>query len=185
MDRKGILNKERLVEALAVALNLSYTWLYIHENPLCWYLAAVGSALFTWLCWKKRLYAETALQLFYVGFAFYGMLLSADSWNEAVWDDRTHLLFILAGMALTVLSGRMLKLRTNAALPYLDSFTTVFSLIATWVMVNFVHENWLYWLVIDSVSIVLYLRRGLYFGSVQFLIYLLLAIEGYWRLGWF
>jgi len=42
----------------------------------------------------------------------------------------------------------------------------------------------LYWIIIDFVSIYLYAKRGMYFGALLFVIYLLLAINGYWNLGW-
>jgi nicotinamide mononucleotide transporter len=44
-----------------------------------------------------------------------------------------------------------------------------------------VHENWLYWIVIDTVSIYLYAKRGLKLGSVLFALYLLLALDGYFE----
>ena len=43
--------------------------------------------------------------------------------------------------------GLYLKRKTDAKTPYLDAFTTVFSLIATWLMIHYVHENWLYLIV--------------------------------------
>ena len=44
-------------------------------------------------------------------------------------------------------------------------------------------ENWLYWLVIDSVSIPLYLDRGLEFTAGLFALYLVIVVFGYraWR----
>jgi nicotinamide mononucleotide transporter len=48
-------------------------------------------------------------------------------------------------------------------------------------MINLVHENWLYWIVIDTVSIYLYAKRGLKLGSVLFALYLLLALDGYFE----
>lgn len=75
-----------------------------------------------------------------------------------------------------------LKKFTKTKLALEDSFTTVFSLIATWVMVNYVHENYLYWIVIDAVSVHLYWKRKLYFGSALFVVYTVLVTLGYFRL---
>ncbi|HCQ15591.1 MAG TPA: hypothetical protein DIU20_04980, partial [Cryomorphaceae bacterium] len=39
-------------------------------------------------------------------------------------------------------------------------------------------ENWLYWIVIDAVSIYLYVKRGLYFTAGLFVLYTFLSIKG-------
>ena len=172
------------VEGFAVVFNLLYTVLYIKESVFCWIFAFVGSFLFVLLCYKKKLIAETALQFFYMLFAIYGYMHMTAIWEEHVWSLKSHLLFVGMGIVLTISSWQLLKKYSAAEMPLLDSFTTVFSLIATWIMVNFVHDNWLYWIIIDFVTIYLYAKRGMYFGSLLFLVYLLLAINGYWNLGW-
>jgi nicotinamide mononucleotide transporter len=40
-------------------------------------------------------------------------------------------------------------------------------------------ENWLYWVVIDSASIYLYLDRELYLTALLFLAYIVIAVFGY------
>jgi nicotinamide mononucleotide transporter len=49
----------------------------------------------------------------------------------------------------------------------------------TWMVARKILENWLYWLVIDSVSIFLYLDRGLYLTALLFIAYLVIAVFGY------
>ena len=92
-----------------------------------------------------------------------------------------HLILLSGAVIGTVVLGVILKKNTDAMLPFLDAFTTVFSLAATWLMINMIHMNWLYWIVIDSVSIYLYAKRGLKLSSVLFLLYLLLALDGYFE----
>ena len=67
--------------------------------------------------------------------------------------------------------------------PYTDAFTTVFSLAATFMVTKKVLNNWLYWVVIDLVSIFLYMSRGLELAAVQYLLFTVLAILGWiqWR----
>lgn len=187
MDLSSLRNKIfslRFLELLAVVFNLLYTALYIRESIWCWPFAFIGSALFVYLCYSRQLIAETVLQVFYVGFAVYGFITFNGVWGDADWGTMKHMGFIGGGVVLTVLSAVLLRRYTSAKLPLIDSFTTIFSLIATWIMVNYVHENWLYWIVVDTVSIFLYAGRKMYFGAVLFVIYLLLAINGYFELGW-
>lgn len=68
-------------------------------------------------------------------------------------------------------------------MPYIDSFTTWGSVITTYMVARKVMENWIYWIVIDSVSIFLYIDRELYQTAGLYSVYLILAVIGYitWR----
>ena len=170
----------KLAEAIAVLLSLAYTWMYLKGYlPEGYIPAGIGAGIFAILCWTKKIYAESALQLFYIGMAAYGFYIVSDPGSGEIWTISTHLLWLLAATIGTLLLGTFLKLYTDASMPYLDAFTTVFSVIATWMMIHLVHENWLYWIIIDAVSIYLYAKRGLKLGSVLFAVYLLLALDGY------
>ena len=83
----------------------------------------------------------------------------------------------------TLISGRVLSEYSEAALPYIDSFTTWGAIVATFMVARKVLENWLYWFVIDSVSIYLYVNRELYLTALLFAGYLVLIVIGYlsWR----
>ncbi len=174
------ISTDRFLEFFAVVLSLLYTLLYLRGViPSCYYAAFFGSALFTWLCWRRKIYAESFLQLFYVGLAVYGYTHTDDNWVIKETTLSAHLPYLLAGGVLTVFTGAGLRRFTDARTPFIDAFTTVFSLIATWFMINYIVENWLYWIVIDAVSIFLYAFRRLWMSAVLFFIYLLMAIDGY------
>jgi len=51
--------------------------------------------------------------------------------------------------------------------------------ITTYLVAKKFLENWLYWIVIDSVSIPLYLDRGLPLTALLFAVYVVIAIAGY------
>jgi len=57
--------------------------------------------------------------------------------------------------------------------------------LATWLMMNFVHENWLYFIVLNAASIALYANRKLYKASLMFVLYLWMSVDAYWHLGFF
>jgi nicotinamide mononucleotide transporter len=75
---------------------------------------------------------------------------------------------------------------TDAVFPYLDSFTTVAAVVTTYMVARKVLENWVYWFVIDSVAIYLYIARELYLTSALFIVYLVLVVAGFrrWRREW-
>ena len=66
---------------------------------------------------------------------------------------------------------------------YLDTFTTGIFFAAMWLMANKKIENWTLWIIGDVVSIPLYLVKGYGFTSIQYSIFLVLAIMAYfsWR----
>ena len=172
-------NKARLIEVAAVTFSVAYTWMYLKGYlPWAFIPAALGAGLFAYICWNKKIYVESALQAFYIGLAGLGIIGYG---NDFQISGLFHLI-LLSGAAIgTVVLGVILKKTTDTMLPFLDAFTTVFSLAATWLMINMIHENWLYWIVIDTVSIYLYAKRGLKLSSVLFLLYLLLALDGYFE----
>ncbi len=174
------MSRLRLLEIVAVLASLAYTWLLIEGSVLCWSFALLASTLYLYLCFVKRIYAESLLQVFYVFTAVYGWV----HWNETggaigkslSWN--LHGVIILAGVALFLISGLLLKRLTDAATPFVDSFTTVFSIFATILMIHLIPENWAYWIVIDAVSVYLYMQRKLYFTAILFVLYTALSIKG-------
>lgn len=173
---------DRILEVVAVICSFLYTFLYIKGSAWCWLFAFIGSALFTYLCYARKILAESFLQFFYVLMAVYGYLTMESEWQTNVWSWQSHAIWLGIGTIGMFLTAFALKKFTKTKMPLEDSFTTVFSLIATWVMVNYVHENYLYWIVIDAVSVHLYWKRKLYFGSALFVAYTILVTAGYF--GW-
>ena len=175
------------LELAAVGLSLAYTLMYLRGIvPGCYIAAFLGSMLFAVLCWRKHIFAESALHIFYVGMAVYGLLATEANWQITRWPLVDHLPWLLAGGIATAVTGYLLRRNPLARTPYLDAFTTVFSLIATWLMIAYVHENWLYWIVIDSAAVALYALRRLYLSAGLFLLYLAMAVDGYFSaITWF
>ncbi|EMR02675.1 nicotinamide riboside transporter PnuC [Cesiribacter andamanensis] len=189
------------IEALAVLLALAYVLLAAAESIWCWPAAFVSTSLYLYLCLAANLWAESGLQLFYIVMAVVGWVqwrrrghrrrqavpesghpLSEGEQRPIVqWPLRWHLLIVLANTALTLLIGWLLARYTPAANPYLDSFTTVFSLVTTWMVTQKVLENWLYWIVIDAASIFLYASREFTLTPYLFGLYTLIALAGYLR----
>lgn len=172
-------------EVLAVTLSLLYTFLYINEQQSCFAFGIAGSLLFVLLTFNKRIYAESFLHVFYAAMGVFGFLNWGGSIVQTYYQPSTHAIAIAVCALLVVVLARLLPALTNSEEPWLDAFTTVFSLWATWMMVNFVHENWLYWIVIDTVAVVLYVRRKLYIGALLFVLYTAMAISAYFELNFF
>ena len=173
------------LETLAVALGLSYLLLAMRENSLCWYCAFFSTAIYVYIFGDVSLYMESALNVYYMGMAVYGWLQwqnggANHSGVEIVrWTAKHHIVCILVILIASVISGYLLSVNTDARLPYLDSFTTWASVLTTVMVARKVLENWLYWIVINSVSIYLYIDRDLDQTAAMFTLYLVLSVLGY------
>lgn len=178
------------LELTAVLLGVAYLLLAMRENILCWYAAFVSTAIFLWVFWQVNLYMESGLQVFYLIMAVYGWYLWRNPKDHdqgtlpiRSWKASTHLLAIAAIIVLSAASGYGLNTYTDAQLPYVDSLTTWGAIITTFLVAFKVLENWIYWFVIDAISIYLYIDRGLYFTALLFAAYVVIVVFGYltWR----
>lgn len=173
------------IELVAVTLSIAYLLLAMKENIWCWPLAFISTALFSWVFFDVSLIMESLLNIYYMAMAVYGFW----SWRYSRGQQKEKLIIqtwtpsrhaaALGGIAvLTVASGYYLMRYTQAALPFLDAFTTWGSVITTYMVARKVYENWWYWLVIDSAALYMYVDRGLYPTAFLMAIYIILVILG-------
>ena len=174
-----------LLELTAVLFAIAYLLLAVRENILCWPAALISTFIFLFIFWQVKLYMESALQIYYIGMALYGWHLWTRSGEGETtltissWSLKQHLTAVVLIAAATIVSGYLLGAGTDARLPYLDSFTTWSSVLTTFMVARKILENWLYWLVIDTASIYLYLDRELYFTALLFAIYIIIIFFGW------
>ena len=177
------------VEIVAVGMAVAYLWLAVRRNVWCWPAALVSVLLSIWLFYAARLYMESALQVFYAFMAVYGWMqwtrgaaAEANGGRIRIWPLRVHAALLVGIAALSVLFGRWLS-EGDAAFPYWDSLTTVSAVAATFMVAHKVLENWVYWFVIDAISVFLYAARDLHLYAALFVLYLVLVIAGFraWR----
>jgi nicotinamide mononucleotide transporter len=168
--------------------------LAIRENLWCWPAAFLSSVLTIVVMFEARLYSEAALNVFYAVMAVYGWYQwryggrgqGAPALPISTWPLKTHALAIGGSLLLSAAIGWFMSRHTAAAFPYLDAFVTVSSLITTYMVARKILENWLYWLVVDSLSLYLYSQRELYLYVGLFALYLVLVVLGWvrWHRDW-
>ena len=176
-------------ENLAVALAIAYLLFAMRENSLCWYAAFISTAIYTVLFWNVSLMMESGLNVYYMAMAGYGWW----QWQKGgeqhkgiaikSWRLQTHLLAIAVILLATTISGWLLSNNTQASWPYLDSFTTWASVFTTWMVAKKVLENWLYWIVIDATTVILYMDKEFYSSAALYSAYVVMVVCGYiaWR----
>ena len=132
---------------------------------------------------------QSILYVYYTAMAFYGWY----KWGETsdgrkptiihAWRTRTHLIVIAGGVIISIGAYYLLAKYSSGESLVLDSVTAVFSIVATYMMTIKVIENWIYWIIIDIASLMLYLSQDLYFYVFLYAVYLVLSVYGYvnWR----
>lgn len=178
-----------LLEAVAVISAIAYLLLAIRQDIWCWAFAAISTSIYVYLFIDARLYMESVLNVFYLAMAGYGWWAwyfgrgNGDALAVTTWPWARHL--IAAGVigAIATLNGYLLDRYSDAAFPYIDSATTWGAIWTTWLVARKVLENWWYWLVIDSASVVIYWQRDLELTALLFVVYLVMIPFGYaaWR----
>ncbi|MEQ8323484.1 MAG: nicotinamide riboside transporter PnuC [Vicingaceae bacterium] len=175
-----------LLEWSAVSTALLYVFLAARGKRMCFLFGLLSSAAFVYICAKDHLYFDTVINSYYVIMSVVGWY----SWSNEGRNlkvrklkSRTMVLLVTGGLALFLILGFMADQFSDASLSYADSFTTVFAIIATWMMVERFLQNWLIWIAADAISIYMYFLKDHPAIAGLFAVYTVMAIYGYfeWR----
>jgi nicotinamide mononucleotide transporter len=173
-----------LLECITFVAALAYVYFAAQKKIVTWVFALISVGLTFYLDVIGKLYIESGLQVFYFAMAIYGWI----NWKKAEkndlpitrWSIQLHLLNVFASTLIALLVGYLFDNYTGQSTPYLDAFTTCFSLVATFMVVKRVLENWLYWIFINMGMVVLYLNNNYEILALQYGLFVILAIYGYW-----
>lgn len=173
-------------ESVAVITAILYVLLAARESIWCWPWGIVSCAFWAYSAYfELQLYVDALLQLFYIAIAVFGWYQwhqgkgATENYPISTMSVRAHLLIIVLGLAATAFFGYFFDNYTDAAATYPDALTTVFSVVATIMVVKKKLENWIYWIVIDIIYIFLYYSRGGYLFAILFVVFVIIAVYGY------
>lgn len=178
------------VEITGAILGMAYIFFSVKQQLVTWLLGLLTSALYIYVFFVSKFYADMALQVYYVVISLYGWIL----WARGIQSDHHRiplqvtttnrnlaLRLLLISLVLFVVIGLILNYLTDSPIPIGDAFTTAFSIVATWMLAKKKIEHWLVWIVVDLVSLALYIYKDLYATALLFLVYTLAAVWGYFE----
>ena len=174
-------------EMVAVFLSVIYLILAIKQNLWCWVAAFFSTLIYSILFFDASLLMDSALNIFYLVMAVYGWyswkysngIKNHENLEINSYGLIKNIKIIIFLTILTFALGFYMENYTTADYAYLDTFTTVFAVFATYLLTKKVLENWLYWVVIDTVSIYIYINKGFYLTAILFVVYTILAYIAY------
>ncbi len=182
-----------LLELLAVITGLAAVWFAAKANIVTWIFALINAVLFFMLYYQVNLYSAMILQLFFFCNAIYGWF----NWKRQGTDgDEIVTLLSHKGRVLwtvVMITGAfslgMVMNRIHLWLPdlfpvratfvYTDAMIAVMSIAASLLLAKLKLENWILWILINVMSIAMYAMRGVMLVSIQYVIFLVMAIYGF------
>jgi len=174
------------LEILGFILSVAAVWLTARQHIACWPIGIASVIVYAWVFIDVKLYSDAALQVFYIFLQDYGWYY----WlrmgpTPALQRPVSRIVVASAGVLLatgalaTAAVGYVMATRTDAALPYWDAGTTMFSLVAQWLMARKVLECWPLWILIDVVYVGIYLAKDLQLTALLYGIFIALACYGW------
>lgn len=188
------------LEFYAIITGLVAVGLSGMANVWSWPIGMINVLLYFFLFFQVQLYPDMFLQVFF-------FVTNAIGWwrwthPKPLEEDKKQELRISfmsrkdvitlsfigsAGvLALGFFAGNLHELFPDvfvkpSAYPYLDSFLTVMSIIATFYMIQKKIECWVIWLLVDLVATPLYFSRDIKLTAVLYLIYCFIAAFALWN----
>ncbi len=175
----------RIVEAVAVVLTLASVIFQIYENIWGWPTTIAGVALYAVVFHHERLYADMGLQGIYIALGIYGWyewLHGGEARSELTVSNaplNVQVISYIIGAVLSLVLALILRRTTNAALPFVDSTLTSYSLVAQWMMTKKYIENWIIWIAVDVVYVAMFIYKRLYMTAGLYVVFMVLCVRGY------
>lgn len=177
-----------LLQIVGTLLGLLYLWLEYKANIWVWIVGAIMPMVHGVLYLQSGIYADAAMQLYYVAAGIYGLFvwLRGEKRSEKRIDiQHTPKQWIFSLVAVYVVLHISLYFLltefTDSRVPLLDSMSTALSIVAMWMLSRKLVEQWLVWLVVDMISVGLYLYKGIPITAMLYMLYCALAVAGYMR----
>ena len=188
----------KIVEIIGVITGIIYVIGAVLEKKWCWYYGIIAVISYAISTYFHQLYGEFALQFYYLGISFYGLY----QWSKKDEDllslkenlGTENILKIshssVEFLAVNTLIGALLSLIIyyflnflNSSFPILDSITSGYAIVATYMTTKKKIENWYLWIIIDLILCPVLYLKGMPFYSTLYIVYAVAAIIGLikWR----
>lgn len=173
--------KSTWLETVGVVTGATCVLLVVERNVWNFSIGIISCGAYFFLFAQDRLYAEAGLQIVFICLNIMGWI----AWESGKTDDKpikrigldelTVLAVIFPGIWLGL--TKLLQ-AVNGAAPVFDAFVTALSLAAQWMLNRRQVESWLAWIVVDQVSVVLYISREMYLTAGLYTLFLIMCVFG-------
>ena len=185
---------EQALEIIGVVVGVIYLWLEYRASIYLWIASIVMPAIYLFVYYDAGLYADTAINIYYLVIALYGW--AAWKWGfsfsrkaeEQPQELKISHITARGWIAMATLYVVM-QLAITAALTYLtdsdvawfNGLTSALSIVGMYMLARKYIEQWWVWLVVDILSAGLYFYKDLQFTAVLYAAYAVIAVAGYFK----
>jgi nicotinamide mononucleotide transporter len=186
------------IEIFGAVTGIIFVFLEIRQALWLWPVGIVTSAVYIWVFFTGKLYADMSLQGYYLIISCLGWYWWARSKKGGRGEKesgrkevlvvtrlkfKTGVVLGIIFMVLYVIMWLALSNLSDSPVPGWDSFITSLSIIATWMLARKIYEHWILWIVVNFVAVSLFIIRGLYPTVILYLVYGLMSFVGIfeWR----
>lgn len=176
-----------VLEGIAVVFGLLSVVFSKRDNILVFPTGMISTLIFVYLLWEYQLIGDLMINSYYFIMSIYGWIIwtrkvdntnfipitkiNASEWKKAI------VFFMIASVFTTLIYFVFGKWENWISA--VDVLTTAIFFVGMWLMAKKKIENWIFWIVGDLISVPLYVYKGLYLSSIQYLIFTLIALLAY------
>jgi len=201
------------IEVFGAIAGIVYVFLEIRQTIWLWPVGIITSAVYIWVFFSSKFYADMSLQGYYLGISFLGWYWwtrgtglkkdreklrgrkgekgrRRDLETEGLRDEEAKRLVVtrlnlktgvLLAIVFVILNGLMwfvLSRFTDSPVPVWDAFITSLSIVATWMLARKIYEHWFLWIVVNFVSAIIFIVKGLYPTVILYIVYGVMSFAG-------
>jgi nicotinamide mononucleotide transporter len=176
-----------LLELFAVIAGIVSVWFAKKNNILVYPIGLISTIIYVFLLYKWDLIGDMIINFYYSIVSIIGwMMWSNVKKNEigkaislAQKNDYIFFIFFFIFTIVLIMVIYIIFDKFNTWYSYIDTLTSGLFFVAMWAMAKRKLEHWIFWIVGNIISIPLYFIKGYTLTSIQYLFFLILAINGY------
>lgn len=183
------------IELIGTLFGFISVILAARANILTWPTGIINEVAFFILFYQVQLYSDMYLQVYFFGVTIYGWYYwkNQNGSRSITTLSKKWRFRILLILVITTLMGGYLISKVHlyfpeifsqpASYPYWDALTTMSSIVATILLSRKIIETWVLWIIVDIISVALYLLKGIHLVAIEYLVFLIICIVGFrnWR----
>lgn len=178
------------LEITGFIFGVAGVWLTIKQHVACFPVGLVNVVISLFLFIELKLYSDSLQQGVYIILLSYGWYswsrnVKMTSTQPSYMNNEMKIYLFIIFLILSFIMGYLFDNFTDADVPYIDAIATSMSFAAQYLIARKKIENWLIWIAVNLLYIGIYSYKEVYLYVVLFLIYLILAVKGYfdWKSG--
>ena len=168
-----------IIETIALVSGLAYIFCAHFRTNISWCFGIISALCIIYVdIIKTQLYFDALLHVFFFSMSCIGLYLwwKGSSAKKVIRISKmplsSYLIYLFISALIATAAGYLMDLQSNANYPYLDCFQMMLSIFATFLIIYCVLNAWTYWILVDVISITLYVLTGAYLLALLYLAYL-------------